>query len=248
VASGAAFDGARTTLEMASSRVRAAQARLGVAERALRDADVKAAFAGLIAKRHVSRGEFVRPGTPLVELVATDPVEVEFHLSEVDSQRVAKGQRVEVRVAPLPDEVFEARVTMVAPTIDSSTRTLRVKAQLDNAGGRLRPGLFARVDLGIAQRSGVILVPETAVLQRARGPIVYVLTDGDRVERRSVETGVHRDGAIEIASGLAPGDSVVVLGNVRLVDGAAVRTRIYGQRGQQSRDAEKASEVAGARP
>ena len=224
-ASDAQLDAAKTALEQAVSRVRASSARLGVAERALRDAEVKAPFSGLVARKHVSRGEFVRPGVPLVELVAIDPVEVEFRLAERDSERVRKGQDVDVRVAPMPDEVFRARVTMVAPTIDPATRTLRVKAELASAGGRLRPGLFARVDLGVAQRSGVILVPETAVLQRASGPIVYVVGDEDRVARRSVETGTHRGSRVEVAVGLAPGERVVVRGNARLVDGSVVRVR-----------------------
>jgi membrane fusion protein (multidrug efflux system) len=202
--------------------VKAAQARLGVAERALRDATVTAPFSGVVARRLIDVGEYVRPGQMLLELVALDPIEVEFHLSEADSSRVALGQPVAVTVAPYPDEEFEAKVSMISPTIDPTSRTLRVKAVLANPGVRLRPGLFARADLGVAHREGVPMIPEQAVLQRAEGPVVYVLASGSRVERRRLETGRHRDGDIEVVSGLSPGDWVATRGHTRLLDGAVV--------------------------
>ncbi len=221
----ALLDAANTTLESARSRLRAVEAQLGVAERALRDAEVRAPFAGLIARRSVSRGEFVAPGHPLYELVAMDPVEVEFHLPERDSGRVSLGQPVAVRVAPQPERVFEARVSMVSPTIDARTRTLRVEARLPNPDGELRPGLFALIDLGLARRTEVVMVPEESVLQRSLGPIVFVVGEGDRVEQREVQTGVRRPGAVEIRSGIEAGSWVVASGQARLIDGMAVRTQ-----------------------
>ncbi|NNL65534.1 MAG: efflux RND transporter periplasmic adaptor subunit, partial [Myxococcales bacterium] len=186
---------------------------------------VQAPFAGLVARRHVSAGEFVAPGQALFDVVALDPVEVEFHLAEVDSARVHVGDAVEVRVAPYPDEVFAARVTVIAPTIDPRTRTLRVKAELANPDGRLRPGLFARADLGVATRKGVPMVPQQAVLQRADGAVVFVV-DAEQVARRmNVQTGVHRDRQVEIRSGLEPGMRVVVRGHAELIDGSPVSVR-----------------------
>lgn len=231
VASQAKLEEAQTALSLARSRADGARANLGMAERALRDASVSAPFDGLVARRLVSRGEYVTEGKPLFELVALSPIEVEFHLAEVDSGRVAVGRPVDVRVAPFPDESFGALVTVVSPTLDPKTRTLRVKAQLENADGRLRPGLFARIDLGVAKRSGVIFVPEEAVLQRADGSVVFVVSAQSRAERRLVETGAHRDGTVEVARGLAAGDRVVVRGHAELVDGMAVAPREAGDAG-----------------
>jgi membrane fusion protein (multidrug efflux system) len=221
----ARLDQALTTLEQARSRQEAARARLGVAERALRDAKVAAPFAGQIAERRVSRGEFVDVGSPLFRLVALDPVEVRFQLAERDSGRVSLGDAVLLSVAPFPDERFQAKVSMISPTIDPRTRTLTVEAELPNPEGRLRPGLFARVELGVAQRAGVPMVPEEAILQRADGPVVFRLIGEDRVERRSVELGVFQDGLVEVRSGLAGGDRVVARGHSRLVDGVRVSSR-----------------------
>lgn len=225
IASKSDFETAEMSAETASSRVDAAVAGLGVAERAVRDASVATRFDGVIARRFVSEGEFVQPGQRLFELVALDPIEVEFHVPEIDSGRVRLGQTLAVTVAPHPDEVFEATVTLVAPTIDPLTRTLRVKALLPNPDGRLRPGLFARADLGIARRTGVLMIPEEALLQRVDGSVVYRLDDGDRAQRVVVEPGSIRSGWVEIRSGLEAGDRIILRGHANLVDGAVVTVR-----------------------
>jgi membrane fusion protein (multidrug efflux system) len=219
------LDTARTQLRLGHSRLEAARAQLGLAERALRDSEVLSPFTGFIARRKVSRGEYVSAGDELFDLVALDPIEIEFHLAEGDSGRVALGNPVTLRVAPYPDTDFEAQVTAISPTIDSLTRTLRVKAELANPEGRLRPGLFARVDLGISERLDVPMVPEEAVLQRADGSVVFRLVSDERVERINVRLGVHRDGNVEVAQGLKPGDRVVVRGQAELMNGSVISLR-----------------------
>ena len=225
VASQDQLDGAETAFKLAEARLLAAEAQLGVQDRALRDARVTAPFAGFVGRRMVSRGEFVQPGQVLFELVALDPIEVEFHVPEVDSGRVAPDQVVAVTLAPFPEETFVGTVTFVSPTIDPSTRTLRVKALLENPGGRFRPGLFARVDLGISERLGIQMVPEEAVLRRAEGAVLFRLVDDDRVERLVVETGSHRDGMVEIVDELRDGDRIIARGQAWLTDGQRVTPR-----------------------
>jgi membrane fusion protein (multidrug efflux system) len=225
VASQTQLDQAETDLKLAKSRLLASEAQLGVVDRALRDATVAAPFSGLIARRTVSRGEFVAEGQELFELVSLDPIEAEFRVTEIDSGRVALGQTVGVRVAPFPDETFGATVTFVSPTIDTRTRTLRVKAQLENPEGRLRPGLFARVDLGISEREGVPMILEEAILQRADGAVVFRSNGENRVERIVIETGVYHGGYVEVVKGLAPGDMIVSRGQARLVEGQLVAPR-----------------------
>jgi membrane fusion protein (multidrug efflux system) len=225
VASETQLDEAQTALVLAQSRLEAARADLGIAERALRDATVRAPFTGLVAQRFVGRGEFVNPGERLYHLVSLHPIRVEFRLTEVDSGRVRLGQQIDVRVDPHPDDVFRATVSVVSPTIDPRTRTLRVRGELSNEDGRLKPGLFARVDLGLATRSGVKLIPEEAILRRADGAVVFRLDGENRVERLLVETGVHRDGIVEVRRGLESGDRVVSRGHASLLDGELVVPR-----------------------
>ncbi len=225
VASETQLDQANTALERTRSRQLAAQADLGVAERELRDAQVMAPFSGFIAQRMVGRGQFVSEGTPLFELVALDPIQVEFHLPEVDSARVERGQQVGIRVAPHPDRVFPAVVTAVSPTIDSRTRTLRIRAELGNAERLLRPGLFARVEVGLSTRRGVAMIPEEAVLQRGDGAVVFRLADDSRVERVVIQTGAYQEGSVEVTEGLEPGDLIVSRGQSTLSDGDRVMLR-----------------------
>ncbi len=222
IASDAQLDQGELGLRLAKSRVNAARAELGLAERALRDATVLSPFDGLVAKRHVSQGEYVAPGAPLIELVALDPIEISFHVTEIDSARVSVGAALDLRVATYPDESFPGKVISVSPGVDLRTRMLRVRAIVPNPDGRLRPGFFARVDLGISERDGVPMIPEDAVLQRADGAIAFRLVGEDRVERRVLRTGAVRDGRVEVIEGLVLGDRVVVRGQTGLVDGSVV--------------------------
>ncbi len=224
-ASQARLDEARTALKLAHSRKSASEARLGLARRALSDASVSAPFSGLVARRNVSVGEYLSVGLPLFEIVTLDPIETEFSVAEVDSGLVLLGQDVELSLAPFPGERFAATVTMVSPTIDPRTRTLRVKAELPNGNGRLRPGLFAHIELGVSERSDVIMVPEEALLQRASGSVLFRIRSENRVEQVLVETGVYSEGWVEVRGDLYPGDRVVVRGQGNLLDGGAVSVR-----------------------
>lgn len=225
VASEERLDQAETATKLARARVEAARAQLSMARRAHDDASVTAPFDGLVARRFVSVGEFVQPGKALFELVALDPIEVEFHLTERDVSRVRPGVPVEVQVAPYPGERFQAEVTVISPTVDPATRTLRVRAEMANGDGRLRPGLFARADLGVSRREAVAMIPEEAVLQRADGAVVFRFVPPDRVERRLVAIGAHDGGRVEVVQGLSAEDQVVTKGHATLVDGAVVEVR-----------------------
>ncbi len=224
-ASRARLDQAQTQLSLARARQSGAEAQTGLAARALEDSTVRAPFSGLIARRRVSAGEYLSTGLPLFDVVALDPIEVEFTLAEIDSARVKIGHQVQIRVAPYPDQDFVGTVTVISPTIDPTTRTLRVKAELPNPTGQLRPGLFARADLGISLRNNVSMVPEEALVQRADGSVLFRLTEGDRVQRLRVRIGTFRDGWIEVVEGLEPDDQIVVRGQSDLTDGMVVSLR-----------------------
>ncbi len=222
----ARLDEKKTRLELANAQLQAMAARVGLAERALADASVTAPFDGLVARRLVNVGEFVNAGQEMFSLVALDPIEVEFFLPEVDSSRVAVGQTVGVRVASQPGEVFQGEVSVVSPTIDTESRTRRAKAVIANRDGRLLPGSFAQVDLGVAERSGVILVPKEAVLLRSDGAVLFKLQPGgEHAMRVPVDAGAHRGDLVEIRGGVAAGDWVVVRGQSNLVDGSPVALR-----------------------
>jgi membrane fusion protein (multidrug efflux system) len=173
----------------------------------------------------VQLGEFVQPGTALFELVSLDPLEVVFSLTELDTELAELGQRVEIKVGPFRDRTFQGVVTFISPIIDPATRTLRIKAEVANAKGELRPGLFARVSLGLNRREGVLMVPVDAVMRRADGASVFRLMADDRVERVRVETGVQEGERVEVRGSLAAGDLIVHRGHAGLIEGAVVAVR-----------------------
>ena len=229
ISSEQALEEAETALSLARSKYAARRADMGVAERALADASVRAPFSGHVAKRAVQLGEFVQKGAPLFELVALDPLEVVFRLTELDTERVRVGQVVDIEVGAFENRRFHGVVTFISPTVDPETRTLRMKAEIKNDEGTLRPGLFAKLSLGVNRREGVLMVPEEALIQRANGAILYRIGDDDRVERIVVETGAIRDGRVEVKGAVAVGDRIVRGGHGGLVDGAQVVVRESAQ-------------------
>ena len=143
-------------------------------------------------------------------------------MPEIDSSRVRVGQRVVITVAALPGRTFEGMLSFVSPIVDPATRSLRIKAEISNEEGVLRPGLFARSTLGVNRREGILMVPEESLIQRASGAVLFALDDDNRVSRVGVETGVTRDGLVEVIGPVAAGQRIVVRGHGGLVEGAAV--------------------------
>lgn len=222
VASEQKLDEAEAALELARAQLDAARAEVAVLERALEDASVAAPFAGRVARRHVDLGEFVQPGTALFELVDLDPLEVVFSLTELDTERVREGQDVEISVGAFPDRTFTGTVSFIAPTVDPATRTLRIKAEVANDEGLLRPGLFARVSLGADARTDVLMVPEEALIQRSEGALLFRIGPDDRVQQVRVATGVASNGRVEVRGDVAVGDRIVRRGHGGLADGTEV--------------------------
>jgi len=223
ISSAQQLEEAETALLLARANREAQRAAFGVSERALADASVRAPFQGYVARRSVQVGEFVHKGSPLFELVSLDPLEVEFSVPELDTHRVRNHLQVAVEVGSWPDQSFEGIVKFVSPTIDPETRTLRIRAEIDNADRALRPGLFARVNLGVSRRQGVTMVPEEALIQRAHDTSIFKILPDQRVERVSVVAGTAKAGLVEVKGDVQPGDRVVRRGPAGLVDGAVVR-------------------------
>lgn len=210
------LDNARSQLEVARAGVALAQARLARMQ-------IRAPFAGVVGLRNVSPGDFVQDGDDLVNLEDIATLKVDFRLPELYGARVRPGQTVEVGSDVLPGERFTARVEAIDPLIDVEGRAVRLRARLPNPDGRLRPGGFARVRLILAERAAVVVVPETALVP-APGKVQFVYrVVGDRAQRVEVRTGVRREAMVEIVEGLEAGAQVVVAGQLKLRDGAAVQ-------------------------
>ena len=215
---------AQNTAEQSYRSLQAARARVSVSRKALSDTTVRAPFSGIVAERLVSVGDYVTRGTRVVTVVRIDPMRVELTVPEQAVSLVHAGQPVRLTVDAYPDDVFDATIRFVSPSLRADQRALTVEAIAPNADGRLKPGLFATASIQQPHSAPALLVPVTSVETVSGTSRVYVIKDG-KVEERIVTLGERVRDQIELTSGVSAGEIVAAEPNGRLSDGAAVRVR-----------------------
>lgn len=208
-----AYDEALSARDVARAAVEAAQVRLD-------KLTIAAPFSGTLGFRSVSEGAYVTAGTALVQLDKTDRLQVSFSVPELQQQAIAAAKDVTFTADAVPGETFTARITALNPAIDVNGRALQVRAEVGNGDGKLRPGLLVRVTVKGPERDAV-MVPESAIVQRAGGAVLYTFADGKVTEVR-VKPGKRVEGQVEVLEGVNAGDEVVTAGNAQLSNGAKV--------------------------
>ncbi len=183
---------------------------------------LKAPFAGKISFKNVSQGAYVTSATSLATLVQTNPVKIDFTIPEKYSTQIRLGSSVKFEVEGQTNS-YSATIVAIDPKIDVNLRTLKVRALAQNPNDRLIPGMYVRVtvDLDISQ---AIMVPTEAIIPVLKGKKVYVMENG-KVAEKMVETGLRTDKSIQITSGLASGDSLIVSGIMALKKDAPVKVK-----------------------
>ncbi|MGG5808207.1 efflux RND transporter periplasmic adaptor subunit [Falsiroseomonas sp. CW058] len=209
------LDTLEAAARQAEGRVRSAQARL-------EELRVTAPFAGRVGLRQVSVGALVQPGTVVTTLDDISRVRVEFSVPEVFLARLQAGSPVVARSAAFGDRRFTGAVAVVDTRIDANTRTVRVISEFDNADEALKPGLFMTVEMVLQQRNDALLVAEEALDPLGDRNFVYVIRD-NRARRVEIRIGQRLQGEVEVLSGVAATDLVVVRGIQRLRNDAPVR-------------------------
>jgi len=200
----------------------AARARLRAAERRLDERVVRAPFDGVVGLREIDVGARVEEDTKITRLEDRSLMELEFQVPELYYGRVRVGQQIRAKSASLPGQVFVGAVSAIDTRIDEVSRAFRVRAELPNPQDSIPAGLFMVVEIVLASRPDVMLVPEHAIVPEGRSNHVFRLR-GDRVERVEVQLGQRRVGEVEIVGGLEPGDTIVTSGIQRLRSGSPVR-------------------------
>ncbi|WPL13413.1 MULTISPECIES: efflux RND transporter periplasmic adaptor subunit [Thiorhodovibrio] len=212
--------------EQAAATTAQALAALQLAREDLRDRTLIAPFDGVMGERLVSPGELLEPSTPIARLQQLDPLDLALDLPGTVLGQVAHGAEVRATTPAFPDETFRGAVRFITPRVDPDTGTLRLEARFPNPERRLKPGLFMRARL-ITGRRDLLRVPEQAVVAEGPSEHLFVLQAGagesTRVARRTVATGLRRDGWVEIRDGVNEGERAVVAGVQSLRDGRAVR-------------------------
>ena len=212
------FDVARARLDSAEAAVQTQQARI-------RQKTIEAPFDGLLGLREVSVGQFLSPGSSIVELRQLDPIYADFTLPERFLSDVEEGQRIRISTGAYGDETFEGEITAIESGVSPETRSVPIRATLENPEGRLRPGMFARVTILEPMTREVATIPSTAVSFNTYGDFAIRINETDEgltTERIQIETGETRNGRVEVTQGLEPGDRVVGAGLVKVRPGQPV--------------------------
>lgn len=207
----------------AQSALENAKAQLVSAGQMLAATEIRAPFAGVVSERDVSAGDIVQPGAPLFAVV--DPTTLQLDAS-VPAERIATvhvGQPVSFTLNGYAGRTIEGRITRINPVADPSTRQVPVYAAIPNPGGALVGGLFATGRIVVVARRGLV-VPLSAIDARSLRPTVLCVRHGT-VERVAVALGVRDEPAerVEVTSGVAAGDTVLVGQAQALTPGTAVR-------------------------
>ena len=224
VGSEQARDEALTAYAAARAQVERLKSEIEEIEENLLDTRIRAPFGGILGESHVDSGDVVQAGTALVPLTRNDDLEVVFTVSEKHISRVNKGQKVSLTVPGYPDRTFSGEITYLNPVIAQSTRSLRIKATVENSQGRLLPGGFASVRLTVDQREKATVIPEEALIATRKGYMVFIVRNGT-AQARDVRIGLRKPGIVEIREGVEPGETVISTGHISVQDGA----RICGQ-------------------
>ncbi len=199
---------AKAEFDTAAADLRQALARVDNIKALIAKKTVRAPFAGKLGIRSFSVGQFLQTGREVVSLQALDTVYVDFSLPQQGLSDVAEGLQIEVTTDAYPDQTFRGTITAVNPDIDPSTRNVRVQATLNNADKRLRPGMFAAVDIITSRSETVLFIPETAVQHAAFGDSVFVIEKDEKASDPTTTSLVLRQQIVRL--GARHGDFVVV--------------------------------------
>lgn len=211
------FDDATSALEAAQAALTAAHAQVRTAEARLAKSSIHAPISGVVALRRVNVGDRVENmggSEPMFRIVDNRLLDLTVTVPSTQLAAVHVGQPLEFTTDTWPDRTFTGHVMFINPSVDEASRSARVIAEVPNADGVLKGGLFVRGRIVTGTREGVIQVPREALLNwdvTKRTAEVFVVPDG-RADRRAVRTGAATEQAVEITSGLAAGERVVTRG------------------------------------
>lgn len=210
--------------DLAQAQHAQAAARLEELRITLANTEIRSPVDGFVGRRHLDPGAFVSSNTPVVSVVDINFVRLVVNLVEKDLRRVRAGVPASVEVDAYPGETFDGQVARVAPILNPATRTAEMEIEIPNRDFRLKPGMYARVDLIVAERPDALIVPRNAVVSVDNRRGVFVVNDdGSTVRFSEVTTGIENQERAEILTGVDEGVQVVTTGAAGLRDGDRVQ-------------------------
>ncbi len=222
---------AQAELDAAEAQLKQAVANAEAIRAAIDKKTFRAPFSGTLGIRKVNVGQYVNSGQAIVELQTLAPIHVDFALPQQRVVDLAVGQPVEVTTDGVSGTKFLGKITALEALVDSATRNVRVRATLANEGAKLRPGMFANVEVLLPAGEPVVVVPASAILYAPYGDSVFVIerrknaegAEETVVRQQTVRLGLTRGDFVAVTSGVQAGDEVVSTGAFKLRNGGTVR-------------------------
>ena len=223
---------------------------------ARRTVTFRSPVAGIVTEKKAVQGMRFMPGEVLYQIADLSTVWAIADVAEQDSGLVRTGATARIRIDAYPDKLFEGAVTYVYPTLKAETRTIPIRVELANPGTRLKPGMFAQVELLVTTATPVLTVPASAVIDSGRRQIVLVQSGEGRFAPREVRLGTRGDSHVEVREGVQEGERVVIAANFLIdaesnlraaVDGFGQAARSDG-RSATSDAAYRSESASGTRP
>jgi len=221
----------RVEYDRATADQKQTTANVGEIKATIERKTIRAPFSGVLGLRKVNLGQYLAAGNPIVQLQALNPIYANFGVPQQQLGQVKIGRSLRVTTENLAGQVFTGKVTAFESVVDESTRNVQVQATLANPQGKLRPGMFVQVQVGVGAPRSVISLPASAINCAPYGDSVYVITDmKDQtgktyrgVRQQFVKIEGSRGDQVAIVSGVNAGDEVVTSGVFKLRNGAAVQ-------------------------
>lgn len=215
-------------LDTDQANLASANAQVSAQEAAMDEKVVRAPFSGRLGIRQVDVGQYLPPGTEIVTLEQLNPLFVDFYLPQQDLPRLQVGQTVAVGLDAYPGQFFPAQITAIGATVTQDTRSVPVRATLQNPNLTLRPGMFATVKIDVGTPQEAVTLPQTAIAYNSYGDTVYVVGHGKDAQGNAVLTarqifvtlGATRGDQVQVVSGLQVGEEVVTAGQLKLHNGS----------------------------
>jgi membrane fusion protein (multidrug efflux system) len=187
--------------------------------------EIRAPFDGMIAKRMVDVGNYVKTGTALFVVVADHPLRLRGEVPERFAAELKVGQQVRGYVEAYPDTAVRGRLTRISPAANPINRALTIEAEVPNADGRLKPGFFCKASVLTRTESEAVVIPVDALVNFAGVTRVFVIDDQLTARTRPVETGLRLGTTVEVTAGVKPGERLATSALAHLTDGARVTIR-----------------------
>jgi membrane fusion protein, multidrug efflux system len=221
----------RMEYDQATAQQKQTEANVGEIRATIARKTIRAPFSGILGIRKANLGQYLAAGNPVVPLQSLNPIYVDFGVPQQAAGQVRVGSNLHVTSEDLAGHVFTGRVTAIDSVVDETTRNVQVQATLSNPEGKLKPGMFVQVELGLGASRQAITLPASAISYAPYGDSVFIITDlKDKqgqtyrgVRQQFVKVDGSRGDQVAVVSGVNPGDEVVTSGVFKLRNGAAVR-------------------------